>query len=74
MQKLLVNWYAHCVENFPETDCGTKENAMTGVVTTKDLFRCAHIILRHFGPAVYMRCVTRSIFSRKPVTFLDCLR
>jgi len=47
---------------------------MSGVITTKHLISHAHIIIYHFGLFVYLRCVSRTLLSDKPVTFLDCIQ
>ena len=49
-------------------------NAMSGVITTKHLISHAHVIIFHFGLGVYLRCISRALFSHKPITFLDCIR
>jgi hypothetical protein len=46
---------------------------MRGSVTTKDLIFCARIIIVEFGMAVYLRAVAKSLFNKKPITFLECL-
>lgn len=46
---------------------------MVGVITTRDLVLHAHDIVKGFGFRTYIRCVRAVVFSRKPVTFLDCI-
>jgi hypothetical protein len=46
---------------------------MTGVITTKHLFSHALTILVEFGPRAYFRCLSRTLLSTSPVTFLDCI-
>ncbi len=47
--------------------------AMRGIITTKDLVTCAPTIVAQFGMAAYLRCWGRALFSRKEVTFLECV-
>ena len=49
-------------------------NAMSGVITTKHLISKAHVIIYYFGISVYLRCISRTLLSNKPVTFLDCIQ
>jgi hypothetical protein len=46
--------------------------AISGVITTKDVFRHGGIILREFGPGAYMRCCL-AVLLRKRTTFLYCV-
>ena len=52
----------------------TKGDAMTGLITTKHLISQAHVIIYNFGISVYLKCITKTILSDKPVTFLDCIQ
>jgi hypothetical protein len=42
---------------------------MQGVITSKDVLRNTVVIVRHWGPATYLRCL-RALVSRRPATFL----
>jgi hypothetical protein len=47
---------------------------MKGVITTRHLLTHCTVIIRQFGLRCYVRCLVRTLFSAKPVTFLDCIR
>lgn len=46
--------------------------AISGVITTRDVFRHTATIVREFGPSAYLRCCW-AVLSRKRTTFLDCV-
>lgn len=43
-----------------------------GVITTRDVLRHTAVIVREFGPRVYLRCCV-AVLLRRPTTFLDCV-
>lgn len=45
--------------------------AICGVITTREVFRYAPIIVREFGAAAYLRCFV-AILLRRRTTFLNC--
>ncbi len=45
---------------------------MQGSITHYDVLRHPWIIIRHFGPALYLRAL-RAALGRKPCTFLGVL-
>jgi len=45
---------------------------ISGVITTRHVFRHAATIVREFGPAAYLRCCL-VILRRQKTTFLDCV-
>ena len=51
-----------------------KEDApmISGLITTRDVFRHAATIVREFGPAAYLRCCL-VILRRRKTTFLECV-
>ena len=46
---------------------------MHGLITTRNLVVNAPTIISEFGTAAYMRCLAAALFSRRPVTFLECV-
>ena len=46
--------------------------SICGVITTRDVLRHSAIIVREFGPAVYLRCCI-AILLGKRTTFLKCV-
>ncbi len=44
-----------------------------GYVTTRHLFTHAADIVREFGMICWLRCVRRSLFASRAVTFLECI-
>ena len=46
---------------------------MCGFVTTRDLFFHSTEIVREFGVRCYLRCLKRTLLSKKTVTFLECI-
>ena len=47
---------------------------MDGVITTRHLLTHGALIIRRFGLRCYTRCVLQTLFLRRRVTFLDCMR
>jgi len=45
---------------------------ISGVITTRHVFRHAATIVREFGPAAYLRCCLVILQGRK-TTFLACI-
>jgi hypothetical protein len=45
---------------------------ISGVITTRHLFRHAATIVREFGAAAYLRCCL-VVLRRRKTTFLDCV-
>ena len=45
---------------------------ISGVITTKHVFKHAPTIVREFGLAAYLRCCL-IILRRRNTTFLDCI-
>lgn len=45
---------------------------MGGAITTRHLLTQAPTIINEFGVGAYLKCVCRTMFSRKEVTFLEC--
>ncbi|HYZ89082.1 MAG TPA: hypothetical protein VE620_07290 [Myxococcales bacterium] len=46
--------------------------SITGVITTKEVFRHTMAIVRDFGAATYLRCCM-AIFTGHRTTFLNCV-
>jgi hypothetical protein len=46
---------------------------MSGVVRTHHLVTCMPAIVREFGWRTYVRCVRKTLFAGKRVTFLECV-
>lgn len=46
---------------------------MRGLITTRHLVLNASTIVQEFGLFAYLRCLAMALFSRKPVTFLECI-
>lgn len=46
---------------------------MRGCITTKHLVIKAPTIITEFGMLAYIRCWFLAVFSRRKVTFLDCV-
>jgi hypothetical protein len=46
---------------------------MSGFITTRELVTHSTVIVREFGPRCFVRCVWRTITSRRTVTFLECI-
>jgi hypothetical protein len=46
---------------------------MRGIITTRHLVTNAPTIITEFGMAAYLRCLARTLLSRRPVTFLECV-
>jgi len=46
--------------------------SISGVITSKDVFRHSGLIVREFGPVAYLRCCV-AILLRKRTTFLNCV-
>ena len=46
--------------------------SISGVITTKEVFRHTATIVRDFGPGTYLRCCL-AILSRQRTTFLNCV-
>lgn len=47
---------------------------MGGTVRTQHLFTCAAVIIREFGPRVYLRCILNAILRPGRTTFLESIR
>ena len=45
--------------------------AICGVITTREVFRNAAIIVREFGPRAFLRCCVAVLLGRR-TTFLAC--
>ena len=54
-------------------DMGTRTHRMCGAITTRHLVTNAATIIVEFGMGAYLRCLSRVLLSRKPVTFLSCV-
>jgi hypothetical protein len=50
----------------------TRGPMISGVITTRHVFRYAATIVREFGAAAYVRCCL-VILRRQNTTFLDCV-
>lgn len=46
---------------------------MRGLITTRHLVLNASTIVQEFGLLAYLRCLGMALFSRRPVTFLECI-
>jgi len=46
--------------------------SIRGVITSRETFRNTAIIVREFGPGVYLRCCF-AIVCRRRTTFLNCV-
>lgn len=46
---------------------------MRGLVTTRHLLLYSPTIIQEFGLLAYLRCVRRVLWSRRSVTFLECV-
>jgi len=44
---------------------------MRGLITTRNLWSNAPIIIREFGLPAWVQCVLRALLTRRPVTFLE---
>ena len=43
---------------------------MRGLITAREVIRNGHIIVRHFGPTCYLRCLM-AVVLRRDTTFLE---
>ena len=43
-----------------------------GLITTREVLLHSATIVRHFGPAAWLRCCSALLFRRQ-TTFLDCV-
>ncbi|MEZ4272151.1 MAG: hypothetical protein R3C68_12195 [Myxococcota bacterium] len=46
---------------------------MRGTITTKHLVTNAPTIIHEFGVRAYLRCLSKVVTSRRPITFLECM-
>jgi hypothetical protein len=49
-------------------------HAMEGLITTRHLLTHSTVIVREFGVRCYLRCLGRTMFGGRKVTFLECIR
>lgn len=47
---------------------------MEGLITTRHLLTHSTVIVREFGVRCYLRCLGRTMFGGRKVTFLECIR